>query len=188
MQKESSEMWKKQDRALDTQPELAAKQIPELTPESASEMLIQKHADVKQMWEKQADAVDTQPELTSESAGGMLIHAYLHGYAEKGKVAVNPQSFFAEGQRQPSQVTMTTYTDAMNEFTKNATAFIEHLPLLTKARDAYEQAMRASAELRKVLDGGEGKLRTLRTQLEQVVNLHLVKSAPDKKKPELGKV
>jgi len=39
-------MWKKQDGALDTQPGLAPKQTPELTSESASEMLIQKHADV----------------------------------------------------------------------------------------------------------------------------------------------
>jgi hypothetical protein len=180
-------MWKKQDDALDTQPELAPKQIPEL---------IQTHADVKRMWEKQADALDTQPELaptqipelTLESASEVLIHAYLQGRAEKGKVAVNPQKSFAEGHRQPSQGTMTTYTEAMNEFTKNATAFIEHLPLLTKARDAYDQAMRTSAEVRKVLDGGEENLRTLMTQLEQVVNVHVVKPAPDKKKPEPGKV
>ena len=147
-------MWKKQDGALDTRPELAPKQI---------------------------------PELTSESASGMLIHAYLHGHAEKGKVAVDPQKFIAEGHRQPSQVTMTTYTEAMNEFTKNATAFIEHLPLLTMARDAYDQAMRASAEVRKGLDGGEENLRTLMTQLEQAINLHVVKPAPDKKKPEPGR-
>jgi hypothetical protein len=188
-------MWKKQNGALDTQPELAPKHTPELTSESASEMLIQKHADVKRIWETQADAADTQPELaptqipelTSESASGMLIHAYLHGHAEKGKVAVDPQKFIAEAHRQPSQVSMTTYTEAMNEFTKNATAFIEHLPLLTKARDAYDQAMRANAEVRKVLDSGEENLRTLMTQLEQVVSVHLVKPAPDKKKPEPGK-
>jgi hypothetical protein len=188
-------MWKKQDGALDTRPELAPKQTPELTLESASEMLIQKHADVKRIWETQADAVDTQPELapkqipelTSESASGMLIHAYLHGHAEKGKVAVDPQKFIAESHRQPSQVTMTTYSEAMNEFTKNATAFIEHLPLLTKARDAYDQAMRASAEVRKVLDSGEENLRTLMTQLEQAISVHVVKPAPDKKKPEPGK-
>ena len=71
----------------------------------------------------------------------------------------------------------------MNEFAKNANAFIEQLPLLSKARDAYEQAMRASAELRRELDAGEQNLRTLMTHLEQVVN-----PAPDKKKPELAKV
>src|ERR1700733_8090329 len=136
-------MWKKQDDALDKQRELAPKQVPELTSESASEMLIQTHADVKRIWEKQDDALDTQPELAPtqipelalESASEVLIHAYLQGHAEKGKVAINPQKSPAEGPRQPSQPTMTTYTAAMNEFTKNATAFIEHLPLLTKARD-----------------------------------------------------
>ncbi len=83
---------------------------------------------------------------------------------------------------------MATYTEALNEFTKNATWFIEQLPLLTKARDAYEQAMRASAELRKVLDTGEENLQTLMTQLEQAVNVHGVKPAPDRKKPEPAKV
>ena len=109
--------------------------------------------------------------------------------AEKGKSAVGPQKVFTEGQDQTSPpVTMATYTKVVNEFTKNATAFIEHLPLLTKARDEYEQAMRASAELRKVLDAGEENLRTFMTQLEQVVNVHVGKPVPDKKKPEPAKV
>jgi hypothetical protein len=90
---------------------------------------------------------------------------------------------------QPSSLaTMTTYTEAVNEFTKNATAFIEQLPLLTKARDSYEQAMRARAELREVLDAGEKNLRTLVTQLEQAVNVYGVKPAPDKKNPQPAKV
>jgi hypothetical protein len=76
----------------------------------------------------------------------------------------------------------------VNEFTKNATAFIEQLPLLTKARDSYEQAMRARAELREVLDAGEKNLRTLVTQLEQAVNVYGVKPAPDKKNPQPAKV
>ena len=79
---------------------------------------------------------------------------------------------------------MATYTEAINEFTKNATAFIEQILLLTKARDAYEQSMRASADLRKVLDAGEENLRTLMTELEQVVNVHVGRPVPDKKKPE----
>jgi hypothetical protein len=107
------------------------------------------------------------------------------------KASLHPvrQKFFTEGHYQPSPPgTMATYTEAVNEFTKNATAFIEQLPLLTKARDAYEQAMRASAELRKVLDAGEENLRTFMTQLEQVVNVHVGKPVPDKKKPEPAKV
>lgn len=141
-------MWKKQDDAVDAQPEFASKQMPEMTLESASET---------------------------------LIEAYRNRQAEKAKFAVGSQEVVA-GQRLPP-TTMATYSEAVNEFTKNANAFIEQLPLLSKARDAYEQAMRASAELRTVLDAGEENLRTLMTHLEQVVN-----PAPDKKKPEPAKV
>ena len=148
------------------------------------------------MWKKQEDAVGTQPEFASKqmpeflgSDGDALIKAYRDRQDEKGKVAVGPQKVFTEGQDQPSPpVTMATYTEAVNEFTKNATAFIEQLPLLTKARDAYEQAMKASVELRKILDAGEEDLRTFMSQMEQVVSVHVGKPAPDKKKPELVKV
>jgi exonuclease VII small subunit len=144
------------------------------------------------MWKKQDDAVGVQPELASkqmpempeltlESASETLIEAYRNRQAEKAKVGVSPKKVLT-GQPLPP-TTMATYSEAVNEFTKNATAFIEQLPLLTKAREAYEQAMKASAELRTVLDAGEENLRTLMTQLEQVVN-----PAPDKKKPELAKV
>jgi hypothetical protein len=148
------------------------------------------------MWKKQEDAVGTQPEFASKqmpeslgSDGDALIKAYRDRQAEKGKVAVGPQKVFTEGQDQPSPpVTMATYTEAVNEFTKNATAFIEQLPLLTKARDSYEQAMRAGAELRKILDTGQENLKTLMTQLEQAVNIHGVRSGLDRKKPEPTKV
>jgi len=83
---------------------------------------------------------------------------------------------------------MKTYTEAVNECTKNASAFTEHLPLLAKARGAYEEALRASAGLREVLDAGEENLRTLMTQLEQGVNVHGVTPAPDKKNPQPAKV
>jgi hypothetical protein len=76
----------------------------------------------------------------------------------------------------------------VNEFTRNATKFIEQLPLLTNARDAYDRAMRANAELRKVLDAGEGDLRALMTQLAQVLNDHVVKPDSEKKKPELARL
>jgi hypothetical protein len=66
---------------------------------------------------------------------------------------------------------MTTHTEAMSEFTKNATAFIEQLPLLTKARDADEE-----------------DLRTLMTQLEQGVNVLGIKPAPEKKSPQPANV
>ena len=149
------------------------------------------------MLKKQDDAVGTQPEFASKEIPGStletedeaLIKAYREQLAEKGKSAVGPQKVFTEGYDQAlPPVTMATYTEAVNDFTKNATAFIEQLPLLTKARDAYEHAMRASAELRKVLDAGEENLRTFMTQLEQVVNVHVGKAVPDKKKPEPVKV
>jgi exonuclease VII small subunit len=141
------------------------------------------------MWKKQDDAVGAQPEfaskqmpeMTLESASETLIEAYRNRQAEKAKFAVGSQEVLTDQPLPPT--TLATYSEAVNEFTKNANAFIEQLPLLSKARDAYEQAMRASAELRTELDAGEENLRTLMTHLEQVVN-----PAPDKKKPELAKV
>jgi hypothetical protein len=141
------------------------------------------------MWKKQEDEMGVQPEFgskqTPESVGdGSLIDSRF----EKWDHTTGPQKLVAEGHYQPSSSpNMTTYTEALNEFTRSATAFIEQLPLLTKARDAYEQAMTASSEMRKVLDAGEENLRSLMIQLEQAVNIHGVKPA-DKKKPELAKV
>ena len=83
---------------------------------------------------------------------------------------------------------MKTYTEAVNECTKNASALTAHLPLLAKARGAYEEALRASAEMRKLLYAGDENLRTLMTQLEQGVSVHGVKPAPDKKNPQPAKV
>lgn len=150
------------------------------------------------MWKKQDDAMGSplelgskqMPEWPSDSVSEALLEVYLNSQAEKGKSTAGPQRVLpAEVHHQPSTpTTMEAYTEAVNEFTKNATAFIEQLPLLTKARDAYDQAMKASAELRKVLDAGEEDLRALMTQLAEVLNDHVVKPAPDKKKPELAKL
>jgi exonuclease VII small subunit len=144
------------------------------------------------MWKKD-DAMGAQQgsdsKQTLESLGDALIESLTASRLEKRDTAVGPQKVLAEGHHQSSSLpTMTTYTEALNEFTRNATAFIEQLPLLTKARDSYEQAMRAGAELRKILDTGQQNLQTLMTQLEQAVNVHGVKSAPDRKKPEPAKV
>ena len=79
---------------------------------------------------------------------------------------------------------MSTYVDAVEEFRESATAFIQHLNLLAQAREAYQQAMTASAELRTVLDAGDENLRTLMGQLEQALDLHISKPGADKKKPE----
>jgi hypothetical protein len=143
------------------------------------------------MWKKQGDDLGAQPEFASkqmlestlESDGEAPIKAYRDQQVEEGKFAFGPQKIFTDS-HQPSPPSMATYTEAVNEFTNHATAFIEQIPLLTKARDAYEQAMRANAELRNALDAGEEALRTFMTQLEQEVNVHLGKPTPDKKKPE----
>jgi hypothetical protein len=147
------------------------------------------------MWKKQDDAMGAQPDFASKerpdlaSLGDALVESLVNAQFKKENFAVVPQKVLAEDHHEPSSSsTMTTYIGAVNEFTRNATAFIEQLPLLTKARDAYEQAMRASAELRKVLDAGEENLRTLMTQLEQGVSIQRVNLAPDKKNPEPAKV
>jgi len=142
------------------------------------------------MWKKQDDAVGAQPEFASKqrsdlaSLGDALVESF-----KKGNSATVPQKVLAEDHHQPLlPPTMKTYTEAVNECAKNATAFIEQFPLLIKARDAYEEAMRASAEMRKLLDAGDENLRTLMTQLEQGVSIQPVKLAPEKKNPESAKV
>ncbi|MGA8311082.1 MAG: hypothetical protein WB755_13705, partial [Terriglobales bacterium] len=80
------------------------------------------------------------------------------------------------------------YAEAMNKFTTSATAFMEHVHLLTEARDAYQEAMTASTALRNRLDAGDQTLRSLMAQLAQVVNDHLGEPVLDRKKPELVKV
>jgi len=140
------------------------------------------------MWKKLNDALGAQPEIASEqtpdlnSLGAVLMESLIE--REKRSVAVDSQQVPAEDHERPSpSATMATYTEAMSEFTKNATAFIEQLPLLTKARDAYEQAMKASAGLREVLDADEENLRTLMTKLEQGVDVLGITPPPDKKNP-----
>lgn len=83
---------------------------------------------------------------------------------------------------QPTLTNMATYREAVDAFTKNATELIEHIPLFTKAREAYEQALRVSEDLREVLDTGDQTLRALMVQLEQAANLHL--PTPEKRKSE----
>ena len=79
---------------------------------------------------------------------------------------------------------MVSYTDAMNQFTKAATAFMDHVHLLTEARDAYQTAISASAAIRNSLDAGDRALRSLMMQMEQVVNSHLGEAAVERKRPE----
>src|SRR4029077_2103033 len=147
------------------------------------------------MWNRSNDPHgNTQPELASEekpdlaALGDELVKSLMNDEFKKGNLAVVPQRVLADDQSSPSpSASMKRYTGAVDEFTKNATMLIEQLPLLSKARAAYEEAMRASAEIRKVLDAEEHKLRTLMTELEQGLNVHDAKTAPDKKSPEPAK-
>ena len=88
----------------------------------------------------------------------------------------------------PATPSMATYSDAMNKFTKAATAFMDHVHLLNEARDAYQVATSISASLRNNLDAGDRALRSLMTQMEQVVTAHLGEASLDRKKPETMKV
>src|ERR1700730_14860203 len=99
------------------------------------------------MWKKQDDAVGAQPDFASKqkpdlsSLGDALVESLMDDQFKQGNFAVVPQKVLAEDHNQPLPTpNMKTYTEAVNQFTKNATAFIEQLPLLTKARGAYEEA------------------------------------------------
>lgn len=83
---------------------------------------------------------------------------------------------------------MQAYRESVDEFSKHATEFLEHIPTLTKAREAYQRAMTVSSELRSILDTGDETLKALMAQLEQAVSMQLGKPASDRKRPEPAKV
>jgi hypothetical protein len=155
-----------------------------------------------EMWKKQDDGMGAQPESTPKQTPefGALDEAPIDSFSDsrfgKWDYPASSQKVLAQNKYPPSLSSPTTisapsmaaYTEALNEFAKSASAFIEQLPLLTKARDAYERAMKAGAELRRVLDSGEENLQTLMTQMEQAVSVQGVKPANDRKKPEAAKV
>jgi exonuclease VII small subunit len=87
-----------------------------------------------------------------------------------------------------STETLVAYEEAMKEFATSAAEFLEHIALLTKARDAYQRAIAVSTQLRDTLDRGDETLRALMAQVEQAVNIQPGKDASDKKKPEAVKV
>jgi exonuclease VII small subunit len=145
------------------------------------------------MWKRQDDGADAQlpkvtskemfetPEMSLESASETLIEVYRNRKPEKANIAVGPQKVPTSQASVPT--TMATYSEAVDEFTKNANVLMEQLPRLSQARDAYEQAMKASAELRRELDAGDEHLRSLMSYLEQALD-----ASPDRKKPEPAKV
>jgi exonuclease VII small subunit len=83
---------------------------------------------------------------------------------------------------------MAAYRESVDEFSRHATEFLEHIPTLTKAREAYQRAMTVSTELRSILDTGDETMKSLMGQLEQAVNMQLGKVGAEKKRPEPAKV
>jgi exonuclease VII small subunit len=95
---------------------------------------------------------------------------------------------YDEGNQLGSAETVTAYEQAMKEFAMSATEFLEHIQLLTKARDAYQRAVTISAQLRGTLDKGDEILRTLMAQVDHAVNAQRGQDAPNENKPEATKV
>jgi hypothetical protein len=130
------------------------------------------------MWKEQHDAGNTPLEVASaelpELSAEALVEIVTGARDDDRQKLKSEDNLQMEGKKLQKQMepvalpTMSTYTDALNKFTKNATEFIEHLPLLSEARDAYVQAMKASKELRHVLDSGGQKLQTLMIRMERI--------------------
>ena len=135
----------------------------------------------------QDNALNAPPEFGSkqmleklEALGDALVESLTHSRSKKENLEVATRNFVTEGRKQPiSSPAVTTYTAAIDEFNKSAIAFIEHLPHLVRARNAYEKAVTASAEVRKILDTGDEKIKALMGQLEQGVKTYGIKPPPD---------
>lgn len=117
----------------------------------------------------------------------MELSRYFRGYKET--ISCNTAAKGSFGARKPSRgnggnmnneskgatpqsVTtgLAAYDEAVKDFSTSATEFLKYIPLLTKARDAYERAIKASAQLRKTLDSGDETLRISMTQIQDAVN------------------
>jgi hypothetical protein len=90
-----------------------------------------------------------------------------------------------DGSNAQAMPSWSVYVEAMNQFKKSATAFMEHVHFLSEAKDAYQKAMTASTALRSNLDAGDRTLGSLMSQLEQVIDDHLGEPHFDREKPEL---
>jgi hypothetical protein len=59
---------------------------------------------------------------------------------------------------------MAAYRESVDDFSKHATEFLEHIPTLAKAREAYQRALMVSTELRNILDTGDDHSRHRRVK------------------------
>ena len=71
----------------------------------------------------------------------------------------------------PQHITeaLSDYENAVREFSVSAAEFLKQVPLLNKAREAYERATTASAQLREILDAGDDTLRQFMAQMEETI-------------------
>ena len=125
------------------------------------------------MWKKIEDVDPWKKEIEDADAWRVI---------QQGKADETKKENEAGTQRLPGS--MKTYSEAVDEFSKHTSEFLACIPVLIKARDAYQRAMAVSAEVRSMLDAGDGTLRTLMAQLEDAVAIHLGKTPSDRKKPE----
>jgi hypothetical protein len=109
-----------------------------------------------------------------------------HGHIEPKEKQMWKKESSVSVERVPGA--MAAYRESVDEFSKHATEFLEHIPTLAKAREAYQRALMVSTELRSILDTGDEALRALMAQLEQAINMQLGNPAPEKKRPEPAKV
>lgn len=100
---------------------------------------------------------------------------------------VGPQRILGILATEKETVTMATYREAVDEFVKHGSVFLEQIPLLTKAQDAYQRALAVSIELRNILDTGDQTMQTLMAQMASAISVQGSKVASDKK-PEAAKV
>src|SRR5262249_37837776 len=128
------------------------------------------------MWKKIEDADPWKKEIEDADAWRVI---------QQGKVDETKKENDAGTQRLPGS--MKTYSEAVDEFSKHTSEFLACIPVLVKARDAYQRAMAVSAEVRSMLDAGDETLRTLMSRLEDSVAIHLGKTPSDRKKPEAVK-
>jgi exonuclease VII small subunit len=83
---------------------------------------------------------------------------------------------------------LTAYEEAVKEFSTSATEFLKHVPLLTKARDAYRRAMVVSTQLREILNNGDETLRAFMAQMQHAVNFQIDNAASGERKGEAVKI
>lgn len=61
------------------------------------------------------------------------------------------------------------YEEAVREFSTSAAEFLKYMPLLDKAREAYERATTASTHLRDILDKGDETLHKFMAQMQETI-------------------